>query len=217
MGLSISWVAAEGVNRSAMLGALGLADVGRPARGHPVPPPAKLAAFELGGWVFVISPDRRFASRERVSAVSQAGSAVGAYLEEHVMVSGAFGASDGRLAWSVQHDPEFGQEHLDVWGEPPAALTGIRARLLQELRTDDDDDVDYLFDAPTELAATVCGFDPNQFSGEVDMLELSVVRRELMKLRDQPLASALADPGGSELPTPRKPGLLARFFGQRRG
>lgn len=71
MGLSISWVAAEGVNRSAMLGALGLADVGRPARGHPVPPPAKPAAFELGGWVFVISPDRRFASRERVSAVSQ--------------------------------------------------------------------------------------------------------------------------------------------------
>jgi hypothetical protein len=171
-----------------MLGALGLAEVGHLAEGHPVPPPAKLAAFELGGWVFVVSPDSRFASRERVSAVSQAGSAVGAYLEEHVMVSGAFGASDGRQAWSVQHDPELGQEHLDVWGEPPAALTGIRARLLQKLRTEDD--ADYLFDARTELAATVWGFDPNRFSGEVDMLELRVVDRELMKLRDQPLASA---------------------------
>lgn len=81
MGLAISWIAAEGVGRGAMLGALGLAEAGHLARGHPVPPPAKLAAFELGGWVFVVSPDSRFASRERVSAVSQAGSAVGAYSE----------------------------------------------------------------------------------------------------------------------------------------
>lgn len=128
MGLSISWGAAKGVSRGAMLGALGLGEAGQVVRGHPVPPPVKLAAFELGGWVFVVSPDNRFASRERVSAVSQAGSAVGAYLEEHVMVSGAFGASDGRLVWSAQHDADSSLDHLDVWGEPPVALTGIRAR-----------------------------------------------------------------------------------------
>ena len=208
MGLSISWIAAKGVGRDAMLKALGLAEIGPPITDHPVAPQAKFAAFELSGWTFVISSDNRLASRERVSAVSQAGLAVGVYLEEHVMVSGAFGASDGRLVWSIQHDPEFGLNHLDVWGEPPPALAEIQAKLRHELETKDD--ADYLFDAPMEVAATVCGFDPNEFNGEVDMFELKVVQRDLMKLRDQPLAST---------PEPRdalrKPGLLARLFGGR--
>jgi hypothetical protein len=201
------------MGRSEVLCSLGLADTGESARMIPLPPPAKFAAFELNGWQFVVSSDHRFASRERISAVSQGGVAVGAYLEEHVMVSGAFGASGGRLVWSVQHDPDHGLEHLDVWGDPPVALAEIHAKLLEQLRTEGG--ADYVFDAPTELAATVCGFDPNTFDHEVDLTGLTVARKDMMKLRDQPLANATGGPAAPEAAAgARKPGLLARLFGR---
>ncbi|WP_395670322.1 hypothetical protein [Phenylobacterium sp.] len=214
MGFSLSWIASKGVDRAAMLERLGLADAGEPEPAVPVPPPTKFAAFEQDGWLFVVSSSCGFASRERIAAVSQSGAAVGAYLEEHVMVSGAFAASDGRLLWSAQHDPEFGEEHLDVWGEPPSVLPGIKAKLLAA--QEDDPEVDFMFDVPTELAATVCGFNPNSFDSEVDLVELKVVRRDLLKMGDQPLASAMKDPGGRyPVDPPRKRGLLARLFGAR--
>lgn len=198
------------MGRGELLGSLGLADSGESARMIPLPPPGKFTAFELDGWRFVVSSDNRFASRERISAASQGGVAVGAYLEEHVMVSGAFGASGGRLVWSVQHDPDHGLEHLDIWGDPPVALAEIHGKLLDQLRTEGGGD--YVFDAPTELAATVCGFDPNTFDHEVDLTELTVARMDLMKLRDQPLANAM---GGPDVAAgARKPGLFARLFGR---
>lgn len=215
MGLSVSWIASKAHGDADTLDALGLVRTGARFTSQPVPPQKKFSAFELNGWLIVVSPDSRFASRERVAAASQTGAAVGAYFEEHVMVSGAFGASGGRLAWSAQHDPELGLEHLDVWGDPPEALREIRMRLLRELHTDPDDVVDYLFDAPTELAATVCGFNPNSFDREVDLSELAVARRDLMKLRDQPLASALADPAEPEATAKGKPSWLARLLGAR--
>lgn len=130
------------------------------------------------------------------------------------MVSGAFGAEEGRLVWSVQHDPEHGLEHLDIWGEPPAALEGIRDRLLAELQTLEDTDT--LFNAPVDLAATICGFDPNAFSGEVEMTGLQVVRKDLMRLRDPVLAAELRDPGNTPpAGDPPRPGFLARLFGRR--
>lgn len=211
MGLSLSFIAIRGPDA---LAGLGLAASGEPFRGEPLPQPEEFVAFDLGGWRFLMSEDHRFASRERVAAAAEGGSAIGVYLEEHVMVSGAFGAEEGRLVWSVQHDPEQGLEHLDVWGEHPAALEDIRDRLLAELRTLEDTDT--LFNAPVDLAATICGFDPSAFSGEVEMTGLKVVRKDLMKLRDPVLAADLRDPGTTPpAGDPPRPGFLARLFGRR--
>jgi hypothetical protein len=56
-----------------MLDVLGLEASGEPERHCPVPAPARFAAFELDGWWLVVSEDHRFASRERVVAVSRGG------------------------------------------------------------------------------------------------------------------------------------------------
>lgn len=101
-----------------------------------------------------------------------------------------------------------------MWGEPPAALEGIRDRLLAELRTLEDTDT--LFNAPVDLAAIICGFDPNAFSDEVEMTGLKVVRKDLMRLRDPVLAADLHDPGATPpAGDPPRPGFLARLFGKR--
>lgn len=211
MGLSLSFIASQGPDP---LESLGLSADGKTLRAEPLPPPAKFVAFEIGGWRVVMSDDHRFASRERVSAAAQGGVAIGVYLEEHVMVSGAFGAKDGQLTWSVQHDPEHGLEHLDVWGDPPGALAAIRERLLAELQ--EDDEVDALFSAPLDLAAGVCGFHPHAFEGEVDLTVLSVARKDLMKMRE-PGLSGSPGPAAPEAAaeTTSRPSFLARLFGRR--
>ena len=213
MGLSLSFIASQGPDP---LESLGLSADDKTLRAEPLPPPAKFVAFNLGGWRVIMSDDHRFASRERVSAAAQGGVAIGVYMEEHVMVSGAFGAKDGQLTWSVQHDPDHGLEHLDVWGEPPGGLASIRERLLAELQ--EDDEVDTLFSAPLDLAAGVCGFHPHEFEGEVDLTVLSVAREDLMKM-DEP---ALSGDPGSDRAAPATtaaatshPGFLARLFGRR--
>jgi len=87
-------------------------------------------------------------------------------------------------------------------------------RLLAELRTLEDTDT--LFNAPVDLAATICGFDPSAFSGEVEVTGLKVVRKDLMKLRDPVLAADLRDPGTTPpAGDPPRPGFLARLFGRR--
>ena len=211
MGLSLSFIASQGPDP---LETLGLSAYGKTLRAEPLPPPAKFVAFDLGGWRIVMSDDHRFASRERVSAAAQGGVAIGVYMEEHVMISGAFGAKDGQLSWSVQHDPEHGLEHLEVWGDPPGALASIRERLLAELQ--EDDEVDALFDAPLDLAASVCSFHPHEYEGEVDLTVLSVTRKDLMKMREPGLS---ADPAqaaqAAAAEATSRPGFFARLFGRR--
>jgi hypothetical protein len=214
MGLSLSWIATKGAARSDVLGVLGLAAEGEPFSSDPVPAPSDFAAFEWNGWVFVISSNCAFADRERIRAASQDSVAVGAYLEEHVMASGAFGAAGGELTWSVQHDSELGLEHLETWGDPPEALATIHATLLKELLSDDE--VDFIFDVPVELAASVCGFNPNTFNRSVELQELSVVQGELMKLVDQPLPSQMHRSEAAKPEAPAKPGFFSRLFGRHR-
>lgn len=211
MGLSLSFIATKGPDP---LSALGLSADGKNLRAEPIPPPAKFITFELGDWRFIVSDDHRFASRERVCLAALGGVAIGLYLEEHVMISGAFCAEAGEMAWSVQHDPNHGMEHLDVWGEPPAALEGIRDGLLAELH--ELDDADYIFSVATELAASVCGLHVDHFSEEVDLTVLSVARKDLMKMREHAPSGAQ----GPSAPAPSgatgaRPGLLARLFGRR--
>jgi hypothetical protein len=211
VGLSLSFIASQ---RPDPLETLGLSADGKTLRAEPLPPAAKFVTFDLGGWRIVMSDDHRFASRERVSNAARGGVAIGVYMEEHVMVSGAFGAKDGQLTWSVQHDPEHGLEHLDVWGDPPDALASIRERLLAELQ--EDDEVDALFDAPLDLAAGVCGFNPHDYEGEVDLTMLSVARKDLLKMHEPGLST---NPGpaapAAEAATRSRPGFFARLFGRR--
>ena len=76
------------------------------------------------------------------------------------MVSAAYGYDRGNAQWSVIHDAQQGISDLSLSGSPPVELNYIRERLSGEQQDAGGEgaDVDYIFDIPVELAATVCGY-----------------------------------------------------------
>jgi hypothetical protein len=85
--------------------------------------------------------------------------AVSCYLESHVMVSAAAGWENGRRLWSVRHDGEQGIHHLETEGELPLAFTAIRDVLFGKQQAQGARPrVDYIFDIPIALAASITGF-----------------------------------------------------------
>ncbi|HWI86969.1 MAG TPA: hypothetical protein VNT42_11690 [Sphingomonas sp.] len=115
------------------------------------------------------------------------------------MFSQARGYEAGAEVWRVVHDPEKGQSlyALDVSGTPPPQLDGIirDKRAEQEAEGGEDADADYIFDVPTELARSICGF----MLGEVDPDEIRF--------------SELKGIGEPDAP-PKSGGFFARLFGR---
>ena len=69
-----------------------------------------------------------------------------------------FGYRAGASQWAVSHNSEHGQRDLEVSGSPPPVLAEIRDRLATLQDADDEDVVDYFFEAPLELVKAICGY-----------------------------------------------------------
>jgi hypothetical protein len=84
------------------------------------------------------------------------------------MFSKAAAWRDGREVWAVIHDAEEGLRHLEVKGEPPKELVGIRERVAREQKKEGED-CDCFIQIPMALAAEITGYDhENQEDVELD-------------------------------------------------
>ena len=72
------------------------------------------------------------------------------------MVSRAAGWKDGEPIWSVTHDAQEGDAHLDVEGEPPAGFGAIRDRLSKQ--QEQEGGADFIFNIPVDLAKAITGY-----------------------------------------------------------
>lgn len=196
MGFSASWVAVQGASRDEVLAQLGLEPSGVTDRY----PEFKVCLAELpGDWLLIWYDYDLKAAFKRGAELSVHGRAVACAVEEHVMFSEARGYDGGAETWRVTHDPEEGASlyHLETAGEPPRTFEEIHARLKaeQDAEGGDEADVDFLFDAPAELALSICGYKHDNDPPD------GVVFEELRRVRTA---------GGSG-----KPGIFARLFGAR--
>ncbi len=159
MGYSQSWLAVKGKPTAAVLETLGLRGTGT----HEEIAESPIVGAELpGGWYLVVfgrsgDPLMSDVVLQRLSAGCEV---VTGDVEEHVMVSVATGWENGRRLWSVTHDAQRDMEHLQTEGEMPSVFTPIRDRLRSEQQAagGNKSDVDYIFDAPVELAQTLTGY-----------------------------------------------------------
>jgi len=115
--------------------------------------------------------------KDRVLAqLSRTGEVVCCFVEDHVMVSWASGWREGNKVWSVVHDGEKGQFHLDIKGGDPAELKSIAERLIakQQAAGGGKADVAYVYDVPAELAKELTGFRHDEKTPELagDVFEI---------------------------------------------
>lgn len=159
MGFSMSWVAVAGKSKAEVLATLSLVDTGETDYANECP----LSGTALpGGWYLlyvneIVNPYNRAPALRKLSA---GGRALVVQVEEHIMSSSVFMYEDGVKTWDVTHESHHDVYHLAVEGTPPPALEGIRADMAakQDAEGGNEADVDYLFDVPAILAATICGY-----------------------------------------------------------
>ena len=189
MGLSHSWIAVQGARLDAVLETLGMVG-GEAVENHP----RRAGIAELpSGWIVVLISHPEKAFSPPFSKLAALGPAVACAEEEHVMYSEARGYRDGQEVWRVVRDPEAEpDDHIEVTGEPPPALSRIRDAAVAEQAAEND--ADHIFEIPPLLAKEICGF------RILDEWPEGVTFTELERKRS-------AAPSG--------PGFFARLFGRR--
>lgn len=155
MGFSHSWIAVKGLDRATALTALRL----EAEQGESDDLPRLGLGALANDWLLIVAAEDE-ALQDRMTALAAYGPAVACFVEEHVMYSEARGYRDGVEAWRVVHDAENGLFHLEVTGEPPAALENLRSEAAANRGAEGGKSagVDIIFDVPPALAKTICGF-----------------------------------------------------------
>lgn len=157
--MKVTWLAAQGAAEDAVLEALGLEPAPEAAPGRWFEAPFVMRTFR-DGWVVVAAMKGLDLDEDvRRLAAAHPGQTVGCYGSETVMVSEILAFEAGTLTWSALHDPDAAED-LQVEG-PALALVGER---LAKARRDQatDDEVDFVFDVPIDVAAGLTGFHPNE-------------------------------------------------------
>ncbi|MGD0641885.1 MAG: hypothetical protein ABSC22_14145 [Roseiarcus sp.] len=157
MGFSISWLGFEGASKADVLARLDMVDT-------EVADEANEAPYSIAqlptGWTILYINDFDLGDVARLLELSRNGRVVACQVEEHAMVSAASAFLHSREEWSVAHDSGRGIYDVSTRGRPPESFADIHRRLAAE----QDDaggeraEVDYIFDAPVELAAAVTGY-----------------------------------------------------------
>lgn len=204
MGISNSWIAVQGWTRDQALAQLGL-EADHEIEGWP---DRQLAIADLPeGWLLFLTDNLEEAFDPRFTELSAPGPAVACSIDEHVMFNEARGYRDGSEIWRVTHDPDGARSlyHLDVGGELPPAFEEIRRTAIaaQDAEGGEDAGVDLIFDVPTELAKSICGFKHDD-EWPQDLIFTSLLR---------PRAERGSDTARSARPD--GPGFFHRLFGRR--
>ncbi len=81
------------------------------------------------GWYKIHDFDCMLREAELSPRITWGGEVVTCFVDERVMVSMASCWKDARRIWSITHDSEQGNDHLELEGDLPAEFTPIHARL----------------------------------------------------------------------------------------
>ncbi|SHH50717.1 hypothetical protein [Massilia sp. CF038] len=157
MGLSLAWIGVRGLGYEQVLDRLALG-VTEARAGYWSAPVSGRPARD--GWVIIaaIGCAHRIVDPTSLATLSAGCEVVACSIEEHVMFCSAAQWSDGARVWEVVHESEQGDDHLATEGALPHDLAKLLAEKRNALNGSRDDDTDYAFDIPLDLAFSLTGF-----------------------------------------------------------
>jgi hypothetical protein len=156
MGFSISWVGLQ-LPQPRALEIMGFHETGQIDAANEAP---FSIAYLPNGWSIIWSNAFDYASRPDTIRRSSAARMIGCHVEEHVMFSSCHEAGNGQMVWNVWHDSQKSIYDIHSSGAVPKEFDGIVATQKgeQDAHGGDKSSVDYLIDAPINLAASFTGY-----------------------------------------------------------
>jgi hypothetical protein len=172
MGFNMSWIFVDGIDAETLYKALDLAPTGD------VPDEYDLGTSRVplagatvkSGWCAVFAKyalvlDAATGTNPpRLANLPAKSRSIICVVLEGAMISYAGLWQGGRYTWQIRHDSSQGVEHLETSGDLPPAFAGLRdisiskRREREERRQRGELGVDYLFDVPIVMAATMTGY-----------------------------------------------------------
>lgn len=159
MSMHLNWVAAEGADVAFLMESLGLREVGASNDGQETD---YACVRTPQGWSVVMGRRMKLKLENLLPRLSAGREVLAGEASDIVMYSGLQAWRGGARLWSVAHDPEDGDDGLEIVGEPPADLNEIETRLAGKQAEVGQEGVDHIFDAPLELGERICGYRPDQ-------------------------------------------------------
>ncbi|MHC3994179.1 hypothetical protein ACXWTF_05075 [Thiomicrolovo sp. ZZH C-3] len=153
MGFSISWIAVKDKTLDHVIEVLDLEKTGEIEEF----PESEISGANLSNnWCHIQFNyfNNPLLKKDLLKKLSQDTTVIFCQVEEHVMYSKACCWENGSFHWAVEHDAQQDLRHIDELGNVPGNFEAIRKQLFEE-QDQGDEDVDYIFDAPIELAASI--------------------------------------------------------------
>jgi hypothetical protein len=123
MGWCMTWFAVRGKTPETVRAELGVHATGQ-SIAFPAP---HIAGATLPGSWYLVQRNRYECHDDTVPGRLSVGcEVISLFVEEHIMVSRLSGWKDGRRLWSVVHDSEKGDQHLEASGDLPSDFAPIR-------------------------------------------------------------------------------------------
>jgi len=214
MGTNASWISAAGLSKADLLDRLGMVETSQTIN---------LAEQRLDGdteaGVAVLSSGRilvvfgDYADRVTAAELSVGCELVHCSMSEVVMHSEAFGFKDGEELWSIVHDPSKHRHGVDASGALPSGFD----EAMSKAKRGADDDVDYFFDVPIQIAANVGGYRADEDIGDFDNI-VQVAEPKLIAQNRAAMAAqavARAEKAAAWKTSGGLAGAVKRLFGGR--
>lgn len=176
MGFSLTWFAAQGIDKDVFLERAGFHDTDELDEYFE----EQHSGGELpGGWYVIVSNDVGLLAADKLAQWSAGGRLVAAVVHEGSMNSLAMEWRDGRQLWSVAHDGSEGGDSLEVEGQLPDVFEELKqeADAAQAESEKEGGGVDFVFDIPLDLAAEVTGFRHDEMGFDDDIPPFTALER----------------------------------------
>jgi hypothetical protein len=178
MGISLVWLAAQGIDTEEFLERLAFEDTGEidPYFEHD-----HSGGALPGGWYVILSGDMGLIETGKLAKWSAGARLVAVAVHEETQTSLASEWREGRLAWSASHDGAEGGDRLDVEGELPALFEELRreaeALAAEAGSASEDGAFSLAFSLPLDLAADITGFRHDEIGFDDDIGPFTVLER----------------------------------------